>query len=454
MKGPLVTTQVNHHDTHGAAAATSDPLRPVIHPRPEAGWLNDPNGLLRHDGRYHVFCQYNPESARHHRISWAHLSSADLVSWREHPVAISPDDDAGDAFGCWSGVATVDAGTPTLVYTGVRQDGGASAVLLARSSDSELNAWEKAPAPATGMPRGESFTDVRDPFLFTFAGRRYALQGAGSRGGDPALLLYDAEDLTSWRYLGRFLDTGDGVAREWAEAEIWECPQLVELDGRWVLLLSLWRWVDDRHRLESVAYLVGDIETDEAGTLLRFAPTAGGRADTGPDFYAPQALAEEDRTLMWGWSWEGRAETYADAAGWAGVLTLPRTLGLEAERLVVAPAPELAALRGSRATLEPGPVHVVSDPAEIAVAGAVAAGAEIEVLLVSEAGERPVLAIAAEGARVFIDRSIVEAFRGGSVSHTVRAYPEAGEEWAVRVTGAVADAWALETMSVEYRVSD
>lgn len=445
-----MTTQANDNK-RGGTAATADPHRPVIHPRPLAGWLNDPNGLLRHGGRYHVFCQYNPGSARHHRIAWAHLSSADFVSWREHPVAISPQDDADDAFGCWSGVATVDAGTPTLVYTGVRQDGGASSVLLARAAGEDLDIWEKEPAPATGMPPGETFTDVRDPFLFTFAGRRYALQGAGSRDGAPALLLYEAEDLTSWRYLGRFLDTGDGVARAWAEAEIWECPQLVQIDGRWVLLLSLWRWVDGNHRLDSVAYLVGDIETDDAGAPVRFAPGTGGVVDTGPDFYAPQALVEEGRTLLWGWSWEGRDEAFADASGWAGVLTLPRTLGLEAERLVVAPAPELEALRGARVRLGPGSVHVVADPVEIAVADGVVTGAEIEVLLVSEAGERTVLTMEADGARVFIDRSIVEGFRTGGVSHTVRAYPDDGETWAVRVTGAAADVWSLKAMSVEYR---
>ncbi|WP_189349874.1 glycoside hydrolase family 32 protein [Zhihengliuella salsuginis] len=448
-----MTTQADQN-RRGSAAGPADPIRPVIHPRPRAGWLNDPNGLIRHDGRYHVFCQYNPDSARHHRIAWAHLSSADLVSWREHPVAIVPQDGAEDAFGCWSGVAVDDGGTPTLVYTGVRQEGGTSSVLLARSSDAGLDTWEKEPVPATGMPEGESFTDVRDPFLFTFGGRRYALQGAGSRGGDPAVLLYDAEDLTTWRYLGRFLDQGDPVARQLAEAEIWECPQLVRLDGRWVLLLSLWRWVGGSHRLDSVAWLVGDIDTDESGAPVRFAAASGGPADTGPDFYAPQALVDEDRVLLWGWSWEGREESFADASGWAGVLTLPRTIGLESERLVVAPAPELEALRGDRATLEPGTLHPVPDPAEIVVGLGAGSDAGIEVLLVSDAGERSVLELPAAGARVYIDRSIVEAFREGGVPHTVRAYPVAGETWAVRVTGAAADVWALKAMAVDYRAED
>ena len=31
-----------------------DPDRPVFHILPRQGWLNDPNGLIRYRGRYHV----------------------------------------------------------------------------------------------------------------------------------------------------------------------------------------------------------------------------------------------------------------------------------------------------------------------------------------------------------------------------------------------------------------
>ena len=41
---------------------------PRTHPRPARGWLNDPNGLCRVDGTWHVFFQYNPGSSRHDAI--------------------------------------------------------------------------------------------------------------------------------------------------------------------------------------------------------------------------------------------------------------------------------------------------------------------------------------------------------------------------------------------------
>ena len=100
-----------------AAAAHPDRSFPRLHPRPARGWVNDPNGVVFADGRWHVFFQHNPESARHHRIHWGHLSSPDLVRWDAQPVALAPQQGGPDAYGCWTGVVTLDAGTPTAVGT-------------------------------------------------------------------------------------------------------------------------------------------------------------------------------------------------------------------------------------------------------------------------------------------------------------------------------------------------
>ena len=47
--------------------------------------------------------------------------------------------------------------------------------------------------------------------------------------------------------------------------------------------------------------------------------------------------------------------------------------------------------------------------------------------------------------RIFVDGSIVEVYRHGSVPATVRAYPAPGEEWRLELPhGAAADVWDLE----------
>ena len=56
-------------------------------------------------------------------MTWGHASSADMVKWKHEPIAINPTKGGSDASGCWSGTTVLDtAGTPTMIYTGVRSD--------------------------------------------------------------------------------------------------------------------------------------------------------------------------------------------------------------------------------------------------------------------------------------------------------------------------------------------
>ncbi len=297
---------------------------PHLHVRPRWGWLNDPNGVSRVDGTYHVFFQHNPYEPVHGHIHWGHVSSTDLLAWTEHPVALVPRPGTVTAAGCWSGCVTDDGGTPTAVFTAVPDHAWNAGVLLARS-DRSLETWVPDEGFVVGTPTLDGVDEVRDPFVFHVDGHRYVVQGAGARRGAPRLLLWGADDLEHWEDLGSLLTEDDPVAAVVADANIWECPNLVRVDGCWVLLVSLWRWVDEQHELAGVRYLVGDLQADGPG--LRFVASSGGVLDDGPAFYAPQALDDGDRVLLWGWAWEvGRSENQVRDAGWAGVLTFPREL--------------------------------------------------------------------------------------------------------------------------------
>lgn len=418
-------------------AVAVDRAFPALHPRPLAGWLNDPNGICFRDGRWHVFFQHNPESARHDAITWGHVSSPDLLRWDEEPVALRPQPGGPDALGCWSGVMTDDDGIPTAVYSGVSDTSGHAQVTLARGS-ADLRTWRQDGEVAAGVPSDSSVTDVRDPFLFTWQGTRYAIQGAGLADGRGALLLYDATNLSAWAYLGIWLTTAHPAAAD-AQANIWECPQLVEVDGRWVLIVSLWKRRDGEHHLSGVAHLIGSLHDDGGHPV--FEPQTCAATDDGPDFYAPQAVPVGDRVLLWGWSWESRSLAESDAAGWAGMLTFPRELGVVDDALVVKPARELVGYR--RRALEAGAVTRLPAAAEAVVDPQ--AAVRVELRLVSPAGSRPVYSGAAErGVRMLVDASIVEVYRAGSTPVTLRAYPAADEEWELTVTGdARVEAWEL-----------
>lgn len=454
------------------------PHFPALHRVHPLGWINDPNGIVRVDGRWHVYFQHNPFSARHERIHWGHMSSPDLVSWREEPLGPVPRPGEADRGGCWSGVATREGGREgaALVYSGVDDmDVQLSQVVVART-DAALEHLTEPGHVAAGVPEGLDLLGIRDPFLVELDGRRWAIQGAGLRDRTdeqgqervvPALLLFDATDLDHWEYRGPLLTGEDILAAQHAPADIWECPQLVEVDGRWVLLLSLWLRPEKVARSTvQVNYLVGDLVTDEATGLPRFVPEAGGRADLGPDFYAPQAVVDAagERVLAWGWSWEGldRIQQQTDEQGWAGCLTFPRELGLVGDRLVMRAPRELEALRGAELpTVPAGGSAVSGEGASAAVGASRPDGVAGEVLdlpapfraEVELTGAATVELHRADGrvetviehpggaARLLTDGGILELLPAADTPSTVRLYPEADDTLTLR--GHLGRAWEL-----------
>ena len=85
----------------------------------------------------------------------------------------------------------------------------------------------------------------------------------------------------------------------------------------------------------------------------RFEPTYQDVVDDGSYFYAPQSFTDASgRRIMFGWLFEGRDEVAQRAAGWAGVLSLPRLLvPLGEGRIGMQPLPELRVLRRHESSL-------------------------------------------------------------------------------------------------------
>ena len=424
-------------------SAHPDPAFPRLHGRPDRGWVNDPNGCSYVDGRYHVFFQYNPDAPVHAGIKWGHVSSTDLVRWRQEPVALVNRPGELDRYGCWSGCVVDDGGVPTAVYSAVADDSHRSEVLLARS-DRQMRTWRQDRKPVARMPDDPRISHVRDPFVFTAGGHRYAIQGAGHTDGGPCILVYGCDDMSSWTELGTLLSGDDPVAAEVAPANIWECPNLVRFGDRWILILSLWRQVGGTFTLAGVRYLVGDLVIGPAGP--RFTPVSGGQLDRGPCFYAPQVLRVDDRVLLWAWSWErGRRRADILAAGWAGALTFCRELSLADDTVVSRPVAELDGLRRD-------PLSLAADEPFAAAAFDIEPppdAGRVELWLLDGGDESLVAEIdittsPAVPPRVLVDGSMVEIFDGSATPYTTRAYPNAASRWLLRTARPAAlRAWHL-----------
>ena len=305
---------------------SSDLHRPRYHFTAPSHWINDPNGVCFHDGRYHLYYQYNPTASKWGNIHWGHASSADLVQWQDEPIALAPSP-GSDAGGCFSGSFAVVAGVPTLYYTGFT---GERQVQCVATGNAELRRWTKHPERTIAdPPEGVEQNDFRDPYVFRHDGHWYMVVGASIRHERGQALLYRSGDGIAWDYRGPLY-----TAPTLALGRMWECPNFFPIGDKWVLTVSVWLGL-------GVHWFVGRFENEV------FVSESDGVLDPDSGAFAHLTMhGPGGRALQWAWINEQREQERIDAAGWAGAMTVPRALSLDARgRLNLRPVAEIAALR-------------------------------------------------------------------------------------------------------------
>lgn len=378
----------------------ADHLRPRYHVFAERGWLNDPNGLIKLDGRYHLFFQHNPDEALWGNIHWGHVSGSDLVHWTHEPIALFPESSGPDAGGCWSGSAILGPEGPLVFYTG--RDGDRESICIARG-DSDLRGFRKDLAnPVLRPPATQAVSDFRDPRVWRDGDGWRMIVGAGLEDGRGSILQYHSSDLYRWEAMGPIIE-GEYAGT----AEAWECPDLFAVDGRHSLIYSV------TPGEASTRYATGGWDGHT------FEVELDGYLDLGPYYYAAQTLADDGgRRLVWGWLREGRTVKAQQTAGWSGALSLPRVLSVDPfGRLLSHPVPELDGLRGlghrlANVGLSAGETCRLEPDVGHAWEGRVRFSAEIGgclrlVLCASDDGrEQTVVDFDVEARRVTLDRTI------------------------------------------------
>ena len=98
--------------------------------------------------------------------------------------------------------------------------------------------------------------------------------------------------------------------------EMWECPDFFPLDGKHVLIHST-----ERRTL----WQIGTLDT---ATML-FHAESEGLLDHGA-YYAPKSqLDAQGNRILWGWITDTRPQVEYAAAGWSGMMSLPRRLSID-----------------------------------------------------------------------------------------------------------------------------
>ena len=319
--------------------------RPAFHFSPRRHWINDPNGLVFDQGRFHLYFQHHPHDALWGPMHWGHATSTDLMHWHEEGIALSPDR-LGMAF---SGCVVIDRddtsglgqdGRPPWVALYTQHDAAAAAAggdrcqhqSLAVSHDDGRHWTPLADNPVLPNP---GHRDFRDPKVFWHAPRRRwtMVLAVGDR-----VEFHSSADLRRWTRDGSFGASGG------EDGAVWECPDLfacrVDDGWRWVLVVSI--VPGGPAGGSGTRYFVGDFDG------RAFVPEHEDLrwVDHGPDHYAGASWhGTPGRVIGIAWMNNWRYARTVPTGEWRGAMSLPRELTLqraaEGWRLAQWPAAEV-----------------------------------------------------------------------------------------------------------------
>jgi len=308
------------------AAGQVEQHRPQFHFTPKSNWMNDPNGMVYLNGKYHLFFQYNPNSTVWGPMHWGHATTRDFFHWEEQPIALYPDS-LGTIF---SGSAVVDVnntagfGKNALIAiftyhnhkieeakTGLHQYQG-----IAYSMD-EGKTWTKYKGnPVLPNP---GITDFRDPKVMWYeAGKKWVMTLATK----DRITFYSSANLKDWK---RESDFGDKLG---GHGGVWECPDLIpfEFKGKtvWVLLVSI--NPGGPNGGSATQYFTGDFD----GNKFTPSSTVEKWLDYGTDNYAGVTWSNTGkRNIFIGWMNNWLYANVVPTKKWRGATTIARDLELD-----------------------------------------------------------------------------------------------------------------------------
>lgn len=327
---PIFTVAQNKPDQK---PQSSESYRPRIHFSPSTGWMSDPNGLVYHDGEYHLCYQHIPVGSSN-GTHWGHAVSRDLLRWEHLPVALAPDSLGFIFSGCsvfdqqnTSGLGTKENPPLIALFTYhdpiiERNGGNAESQAIAYSLDKGRTWTKYAKNPVLRNP---GIKDFRDPKVIwdTQTGQWLMALACGEN-----IQFYTSKDCINWTFLSQF---GQGKGSHMGP---WECPDFFPLqvqgssETKYVLIVSVVDLSDTPQRLTTATqYFIGDFDgktftSNQEETLW---------IDYGKDCYAGITFDNEPDNRRIFVAWMNSHQYAGQARGiftdtWSGAATFPREL--------------------------------------------------------------------------------------------------------------------------------
>ncbi|KAJ6086817.1 hypothetical protein N7467_005731 [Penicillium canescens] len=335
------------------------PYRGQYHFSPQEHWMNDPNGLLYHNGIYHLFFQYNPGGIQWGNMSWGHATSKDLTHWEQKPIALRARGYGGNVTEMYfSGSAVVDLNNTSgfgkggkapmvAMYTSyypvaqtlpsgktIQENQQAQSIAYSLDDGMTWTTYDAANPviynPPT--PYEDQYKDFRDPFAFWHEeSQKWVV--ITTLAALHKLAIYTSDNLKDWKLASEFGPFN-------AQGGVWECPGLFKLplDGgksmKWVITLGLNPGGPPGTVGSGTQYFVGEFDgttfTPDADTVYPGNGTANWM-DWGPDFYASagyNGLSVDDYVQI-GWMNNWQYGTNIPTSPWRSAMSIPRHLALK-----------------------------------------------------------------------------------------------------------------------------
>lgn len=337
-------------------ALASDPHRPLYHFVSPESRLNDPNGLIFWQGRWHLFYQAYPadefpdeKDTAKRRQHWGHAVSDDLLHWRDLPYAIYP----GIERMVFSGSTVGEKDRVIAFYPGIGAPGASKLTMpdmtagqmVAVSRDPLLLNWEKSGPISTDVgdadiwKEGDTFFGLvgglekyypDSPMLPQSHSARDRIYGHAVW---PKNSLWKSKDLAKWEPAGELLFENTPLTDRFDDGS---CPNFEPIGDKHILLYFSHTY--------GGKYLLGDYDKQ----THRFRPYDSGKFNHGQvvpgGVHAPSAASDGSGAVINILNVnEGRR-----TAGWDHLMSLPQRLTLgEDKRLRIEPVPSVASLRGA-----------------------------------------------------------------------------------------------------------